>query len=148
MKDTTMTKVSKKAIDCGRYIIHDTSFNVILTNDSAIGGYDGNIIFSWHKNGFVRVLVSANTSEARCIENLLHEVMELSMQSFCASYAPSWDTLGRASSSEYLFVMDHSKFSQVVAHAGNVLFYAIPRVRKAWHQLNRKSRKIKRRKKA
>lgn len=131
-----MTKKAR-AITVGRYVMHDTPFTVVLTTECLGGDVD----YGWgsikEDRTFIVMHIGMNESFGNVMKTVVHEVMEMSIRMAKGAYAPSFNILARDDSDRFHFFMSHFQFTEACDHAGDVLTYLIPDLKRCWRILKK-----------
>ena len=80
------------------------------------------------------IKVGIDNEWPRVLEHLTHEALEFSYTSFDCRYVPSVDV--SRDSSGYLFVCNHTQFSEIVARASEFVAHGVGSLYEYWEKLN------------
>lgn len=112
----------------GTYVIGFEQVKLVLTDD------DGGAFYLIPSDGGVPIMNVGADFESwhKVVEVLLHETAEFAMMRQGARFSPSPDHA--ADHGGYFFVMDHQKFSQVMAMVAEFAAAALPDLAEAWNK--------------
>ena len=118
----------------GSYYVGSESVQLVLRRG------DGGEFYNTPEKGSVpRIKVGADEQDWIMVRtSLLHEITELMMDRLKCRFLPTNDFSN--SHSAYLFVIDHTNFSDVCYRVSEFLDVAIPDTKKAWKKWNKKNK--------
>ena len=122
----------KKQKVVGSYFCGFESVELVLRE-----GYGGEVFFT-EKGSIARMALGGEQDWEDCFVSLLHETFELLFDRIKCRFNPCND-MSRSTDS-YLFVANHSAFSDVCAKAGEFINTCLPDLKKAHKDWNKKGK--------
>lgn len=132
-KGNGMNRKSKpeQSVRVGKYII----FGAVVVIEG-VPGEEGNGYTGWTESGtYLRITVGLDGTWGRCLETVMHEVIEFSMILCHAGFQPL-RLLKRVDAEMYRYAFTHEQYTEIIQNAADALQYVIPELEKKYKQWN------------
>jgi hypothetical protein len=124
-----------KRLKLGRRVMFDAMLTVYLVKPK-----DGSTVtWAWTREGYITVDVGWRECWAQTFSGCLHEIMEAAFVLRRCHLRPSENLRVEYDAADsYVFHARHYEFTEICAHAGDVLAYLGPDLHRAWMKLGGK----------
>lgn len=125
-----------KPIRIGRFIMFDAPISVWLDPE----GVDGTVCWKWNHDGYIKMMLPGAVEDwHRLVKTTLHECVECATVLRRCQFRPCGSlTHEYHAADQYMMVMRHHEFTEIIEHAGDMLTHLLPEIRSTWEKIHRR----------